>query len=194
MKPLSPDRKKEIRHNLIAAAALEALYALLFFLFREQVSSYGYFQAAATLAGIGLVLHRLEPVYFYGTIGFAAFAQCGGAMFRLYDIIPVYDLLLHLASGILLTFAGHYLLVLLLRRHPQAELPRSVELAFSWLFAAASAGVWEIYEFTVDQLFGLDSQLGSLTDTMGDIIAGTIGGLLGLGLLTAYLKKRKKTN
>ena len=57
MKPLSPDRKKEIRHNLIAAAALEALYALLFFLFREQVSSYGYFQAAATL--LFLWNHRL---------------------------------------------------------------------------------------------------------------------------------------
>ncbi|WP_307400343.1 hypothetical protein [Paenibacillus anaericanus] len=40
------------------------------------------------------------------------------------------------------------------------------------------SGAWEIYEFVVDHLFGLHSQNASLTDTMLDIICGTVGAVV----------------
>lgn len=49
---------------------------------------------------------------------------------------------------------------------------------FVILFATAAAGVWEIWEFTTDSLFGLTAQNNSLNDTMWDIICGTVVGLI----------------
>ena len=40
----------------------------------------------------------------------------------------------------------------------------------------AGAGCWEIIEFIGDTFFGTNAQLGSLQDTMEDIICGTIVG------------------
>ena len=41
------------------------------------------------------------------------------------------------------------------------------------LFSIAAAGVWEIWEFSTDMLFGFHSQNNSLIDTMMDIICGS---------------------
>ncbi len=38
-------------------------------------------------------------------------------------------------------------------------------------------GVWEIAEFSLDSLFGLNMQKSGLQDTMGDLIVGAIGSL-----------------
>lgn len=198
MKPLSPERKKEVRLNLYVSAGLFAAYTVIFLIGRSfGMTFFSYFETAGTLLLVTALLHRFQPMYYLGIVFFACFAQCGGVMFDLYDVIPVYDLLLHLASGVLLVFMGHYFLSLLLRRHPDHRLPRVVALWFSWLFAAASACVWEIYEFSADRLFGLDCQLwtlgyGGLLDTMTDIIMGTAGAVIGVSLLYLVLKRQER--
>ncbi|MCZ8511049.1 hypothetical protein O9H85_01075 [Paenibacillus filicis] len=48
---------------------------------------------------------------------------------------------------------------------------------FQLYFSVTMAGCWEIYEFTTDPLFRLQSRWGSLADTMSDIICGIAGGL-----------------
>ena len=53
----------------------------------------------------------------------------------------------------------------------------------SLLVGISSAGVWEIIEFLGDCILGTNAQLGSLRDTMEDIICGTIGG----GLFSLYV-------
>lgn len=63
---------------------------------------------------------------------------------------------------------------------------------FSVIFAIALAGTWEIWEFTTDRLFGLNSQLNSLIDTMTDIICGTVGGLI--SAIPIYLFAKGKHN
>lgn len=194
MKPLSPERKKQVKLNLTVSAILMVLYTLLF-LFGQDVTPFAYFETAGTLLLVAVLLHRFDPMYYLGIVAFACAAQCGGVMLRLYDVIPIYDLLLHLASGILLAFMGHYFLQLLLRKYPEHRIPRLIVLWFCWLFAMASAGVWEIYEFTADRLFGLDCQLwtlgyGGLVDTMTDIIMGACGSLIGVFLLRLVLKHR----
>src|SRR3546814_9429666 len=59
----------------------------------------------------------------------------------------------------------------------------SVLAVFAFCFSQAIGALWEIFEFTMDQVFGLTMQkpmLGDpsgLTDTMWDLIVNAIGAL-----------------
>jgi len=95
-----------------------------------------------------------------------------------------WDIVLHTASGFLLGIFG-FLLVYLLNENRHVDLsmrPRFVAL-FAFLFAVSMGVVWEIFEFTMDRLFGLNMQkpmLGDpsgLTDTMWDLIVDTLGAI-----------------
>ena len=194
-------KKRTIRNNLILAGCLFVLYTATYlidlFTFKSMVF-FSYFETAGTLLAVTVILHRMDTMYFSGITLFALIAQYGGTMFNLYGVIPVYDLILHLASGCLLLFFGHYFLGLILKRHPEVTLPRSLILWFCWFFSVACAGIWEIFEFTVDQLFGFDSQIrgSGVMDTMTDVIAGTAGAVLGIFLLRYLIirMERKKGN
>ena len=56
------------------------------------------------------------------------------------------------------------------------------------LFSIAAAGVWEIWEFSTDMLFGFHSQNNSLIDTMMDIICGSIMGIITNIPIYLYIK------
>ena len=75
------------------------------------------------------------------------------------------------------------------RRHTPAE-PLLCRL-FSMFFAIAGAGIWEIYEFTADNLLGINMQ-GDNTNTMGDIISGTLGALTWFGIHTLVHKRQQE--
>ena len=62
---------------------------------------------------------------------------------------------------------------------------------FSIAFSIAAAGVWEIWEFSTDQLFGFTSQNNSLIDTMGDIICGTVMGIIANIPIYLHIKGKK---
>lgn len=144
-------------------------------------------------AGIGyyVFLRKLKPIYYLGILGFTFLAEYLGAMLSLYRIFPLYDMLLHFSSGILLVFFASYLLELLLKKSAVKNIPTNVSAWFCFFGSVASAALWEIWEFSGDVLFKLNSQLGSLNDTMEDIAAGTIGAVFGVILLFAVLKQRK---
>lgn len=93
-----------------------------------------------------------------------------------------WDLALHMTSGLLLGIVG-FLLVYVLNEDDEIDLhlrPGFVAL-FAFLFAIAVGVLWEIFEFAMDQLFGLRMQKpmfgdpSGLTDTMWDLIVDTIG-------------------
>lgn len=112
-----------------------------------------------------------------------------GSALNVYSAIPEWDALVHYDSGIMLAWLG----MLLVRRAEQRAsvvLPRWFELTVIQLTAMAFAAAWEICEFLSDILIGTESQVG-LTDTMSDIIAGTLGGLTGIVILV--LVKRPRT-
>lgn len=112
--------------------------------------------------------------------------------FGYYGVIPYLDKMEHLFSGVILCFIG-LLIYIKSAGHLQGTEPPSSQVAvwFCLFFSVAMAGVWEIYEFATDHLFGLNSQNGSLVDTMTDIICGTAGAIL----TTCYLalKARRKS-
>src|ERR687896_670112 len=51
----------------------------------------------------------------------------------------------------------------------------------------AIGGIWEIFEYTSDMLFGSNLQLSN-RDTVGDLIADTLGSATGGALLVAWTK------
>ena len=102
-----------------------------------------------------------------------------------------YDKILHFTSGILLAFYGLICCVHLCGNEKNKSVSPILLVVFPLLFAVASAGVWEIWEFTTDSLFGLTAQNGSLNDTMWDIICGSIGGLISCSLIYLHIKGKK---
>jgi len=62
---------------------------------------------------------------------------------------------------------------------------------FAFCFAVMIGALWEIWEFTLDQLFGLNTQKSGLVDTMWDLIVDAMGALIGAGAGWAYLKGRQ---
>lgn len=61
------------------------------------------------------------------------------------------------------------------------------------LFSFSCAGLWEIYQFAVDQLGHEDVQ-GNNLNTMGDTVSGFFGGLsYAIVYATIIVRKGKKT-
>ncbi len=103
-----------------------------------------------------------------------------------------WDIILHLSSGFLLGIAG-LLLVYILNEQKKIHLslkPGFISL-FGLAFAISLGTVWEIFEFSLDQLFNLEMQRSGLVDTMWDLIVDTIGGMIIAILGYFYLKKGK---
>ncbi len=120
---------------------------------------------------------------------FCVFALVLGVMLNFYDFIPWWDMLMHVFSGLLLGIAGNILLNSLNQGKKTVNL-----LRFLFVVGIACTGgiIWEIYEFTVDALLGLDTQIVELTgvaDTMGDLITDFIGGIIA-GILCVVTEDR----
>jgi len=87
-----------------------------------------------------------------------------------------WDAILHTGSGFLLGVLG-FLLVYILNERPDLDVhmrPRFVAI-FAFMFAIGMGALWEIFEFGMDQLFGLNMQKSGLVDTMWDLIVDTVG-------------------
>ncbi len=109
-----------------------------------------------------------------------------------------WDIALHTGSGVLLGIVG-FLLVHVLNETEKIGVymkPGFVAF-FSFLFAVGIGALWEIFEFSMDSIFGMNMQkemLGDpsgLTDTMWDLIVDTIGALVISVLGYGYIKTAK---
>jgi|TARA_R100000501_G_scaffold8550_1_gene17377 hypothetical protein len=93
-----------------------------------------------------------------------------------------WDLVLHATAGLLLGLLG-FMIVYILNEDRQVDLhmrPSFLAL-FAFSFSQGLGALWEIFEFAMDQLFGMTMQkpmLGDpsgLTDTMWDLIVNAMG-------------------
>ena len=107
-----------------------------------------------------------------------------------------WDIALHTSSGLLTGLLG-FLLVYVLNESERIDIhmrPRFVTM-FAFMFAVAVGGLWEIFEFSMDQLVGTDMQKAmfsdpsGLTDTMWDMIVNALGALLISGLGWWYMRQ-----
>ena len=125
------------------------------------------------------------------TIVFIIISMYLGNILNFYTYIPSYDKILHLASGIIIGIIGVIIYAYFTKDQINKINPIFM-IFFSIIFTIALAGIWEMWEFTTDRLFGLESQFNSLVDTMTDIICGTIGGLI--ALIPIYKFAKGKNN
>lgn len=126
-----------------------------------------------------------------------------GEIRNFYFVIPHWDTMLHTFSGAMLGALGFFLVALLndAPHVPMQLSPKFVAL-FAFCFALAAGAVWEIYEFTMDSVLGLNMQKymlefgeqlvgrAALMDTMKDLIVDALGS--GIIVLIGYFDLKKK--
>lgn len=93
-----------------------------------------------------------------------------------------WDLLLHATAGLLLGLLGFMIVYILNEdRHVDLYMRPSFLALFAFFFSQGIGALWEIFEFAMDQIFGMTMQkpmLGDpsgLTDTMWDLIVNALG-------------------
>lgn len=109
-----------------------------------------------------------------------------------------WDIALHTGSGLLLGIFG-FLLVYVLNENSRINVYLHIRFVamFAFLFAVAVGAMWEIFEFAMDRILGLNMQkpmLGDasgLTDTMWDLIVDTMGAAA-ISLLGWWYMKRRE--
>lgn len=116
-----------------------------------------------------------------------------------YERIWWWDLALHGTAGILLGLIG-FLIVYVLNESELVEVqmkPAFVAL-FAFFFALAIGALWEIFEFGMDELFGLTMQKpragdpSGLTDTMWDLVVDTLGAAAVSLVGWRYMKRNRR--
>lgn len=100
-----------------------------------------------------------------------------------------WDIALHGMSALGLGFAG-FLLVFILFEGDRYAAPAWAIGLLAFCFAVTIGVIWEVFEFAMDQTFGLNMQKSGLADTMGDLIVDIIGA--GVAGLTGALYLRGK--
>lgn len=101
-----------------------------------------------------------------------------------------WDVVLHSGSAVAFGMIGTILVLLLLRGDKLDASPFLISvLAFS--FAVSIGAIWEIFEFSMDQLFGMNMQKSGLVDTMHDLIVDCVGAMVGALSGYAYLKGKE---
>lgn len=114
-----------------------------------------------------------------------------GEVYDFYERFWWWDIMMHGGSAVGFGLIGFILVFMMFQGDRFAAPPFAVAF-FAFCFALSIGALWEIFEFSMDQLFGLNMQKSGLVDTMGDLIVDTIGALIGAGSGYFYLKGRAR--
>lgn len=112
-----------------------------------------------------------------------------GEVLDFYNRFWWWDLFLHAWSGFLLGIFG-FVLVYVLNENENINFDLSPGFIafFACMFSMGMGAAWEIFEFFMDQTFGMNMQKSGLVDTMWDLIVDTIGAITISVLGYGYLK------
>ncbi|WP_299784144.1 hypothetical protein [uncultured Roseobacter sp.] len=107
-----------------------------------------------------------------------------GEAFDFYERLWWWDLALHGFSAIGFGLIG-FLFVFMLFEGDRFAAPPSAIAFVTFCVAMTIGAIWEIFEFGMDQIFGLNMQKSGLLDTMGDLMINAVGSLI--ASVTGYL-------
>ena len=114
-----------------------------------------------------------------------------GEAFDFYERVWWWDIALHGSSAIGFGLVG-FLFVLMMFEGDRYAAPSWAICFLAFALAVTVGAVWEIFEYAMDSLFGLNMQKSGLDDTMGDLIVDVLGaGFTSvLGYLYFFAKER----
>lgn len=113
-----------------------------------------------------------------------------GEVADFYERFWWWDVILHFTSALSFGLIGFLLIFMLFEGDSYAAPPWALAvLAFS--VGLSIGALWEIFEFAMDQLFGMNMQKSGLMDTMKDLIVDTVGAAVGAFAGFLYLKGRQ---
>ena len=135
---------------------------------------------------------RLPVRFFAGIVLFIFGTVYLGEAFDFYEKYWWWDVLLHGGSALGFGLIGFIFVFILFEGDRYAAPPWA--LSFMAFAIAVSIGVmWEIFEFAMDQTFGLNMQKSGLIDTMWDLIVDVIGAFVGAWAGYGFLQGRDKS-
>lgn len=154
---------------------------------------------------LGRLLRIAVPEFI--KILFSSYLFCAvflGEVFNFYQIIPFWDSIMHLCSGVMLGFLGCLVFDYINFRSGilQARSPMLMAL-FAFCFSLAAGAVWELYEFGIDAVMDLNMQKTvlpngvvlsghiALVDTIKDIFLDTVGAFIAARISYSALKNGK---
>lgn len=162
-------------------AAFQAVLAIVMFTFPSIITRLFHFP----------IPQDCRLIYYMFTFGAIV---VGSAMYG-YSKIPYWDKGLHFLSGILISAVGLILCHMLFHGLPGSpKVRRTMYLLFPFLFNLSVAALWEIYEYMLYILLGIDAVnhlTSGVNDTMQDMIVCFLGGILFTGLLLRAMRKGK---
>lgn len=183
----------------------QPIIARLIWLALACVMAVAVFQARWSLgfvAGATLVLSltpvlvaRLADIKVPASFVVAVVMFVGGTLF-LGEVLDFYerfwwwDIAMHGGSAVAFGLIG-FVLVFMMFQGDRFAAPPFAMAIFAFAFALAIGTLWEVFEFSMDHLFGLNMQKSGLMDTMGDLVVNSVGALIGAGSGYVYLKERE---
>lgn len=167
------NKVEALRRLAVSLGALAVI--ILFSVFAPpQTELFDKVGMALAILALAIFLCRF-PVGAYLMANLLTVCAAAGSILKFYDRFPGYDRVVHFISGLILGYIGVYLVRGLFGRLSLYPEP-FVVILFAGLFSFACAGFWEIIEFLTDCVMHMGVQHGN-TDTMGDIVAGYLGGV-----------------
>ena len=110
-----------------------------------------------------------------------------GEVFDFYERYWWWDLVMHGGSAVGFGLVG-FVLVFMMFQGDRFAAPPFAMAVLAFCFAIAIGTAWEVFEFAMDQLFGLNMQKSGLNDTMGDLMVNGLGALSGASAGYGYLR------
>ena len=125
---------------------------------------------------IGAIVTFIVGTIFLGEVG------------NFYERFWWWDIFMHTGSAIGFGMIGTVIMLIFVRGDSLSAPPFLLSL-MAFAFAVCIGTVWEIFEFAMDQIFGLNMQKSGHIDTMSDLIVDSIGALIGASVGYWYLKR-----
>jgi len=131
------------------------------------------------------------PIHFFAGIVLFLFGTIYlGEVFDFYERYWWWDVLMHGGSAMGFGLIG-FIFVFILFEGDKYAAPHWALALMAFCIAITIGALWEVFEFAMDQIFGLNMQKSGLMDTMWDFIVNIIGAAIGAAAGFGYLKGRE---
>ena len=177
-------RKREKKKWIIDFIYIVYMASIIWFLKERKLFEFEIvvFCIVSTLI-LGIVnkkVNKLLDNSIYINLGiFIMVSSLLGSCFKFYSINH-YDDFLHLYSGVLSCNIA-YLIIRYFNNEENIKMVNKVfVIIFLFMFTMGVASLWEIMEFSLDNILGTHTQIGGLEDTMIDMVDALIGAVISI--------------